>query len=84
MQQIFSVAVPASRSQLNINCAPELLERLRSRARLESVSLTELVKALLEAQLDELGPELPLSERLITIESRLAFLESQLGRGLLD
>lgn len=64
------------RSQLNLNCSPELLARVKAKARLEGVTVTELVILLLEGVLDGDGAELPVGERLRVIESRLSRLEA--------
>jgi hypothetical protein len=61
---------------LNLNCSPELLARVKAKARLEGVTVTELVILLLEGVLDGDGAELPVGERLRVIESRLSRLEA--------
>jgi hypothetical protein len=67
--------VAAGRSQLNINCSPELLARVKARARLEGVSVTELVVRLLQQMVEE-GEDCSLGERLEAIEKRLFLLET--------
>ena len=69
--------LPAGRSQLNINCSPELLQRLKQRAQVEGETLTALVVRLLEAQLNDRRGGVPLAERLEAIEARLQQLEAQ-------
>lgn len=69
--------LPAGRSQLNINCSPELLQRLKQRAQVEGETLTALVVRLLESQLNERRSGVPLAERLEAIEARLQQLEAQ-------
>ncbi len=69
----------AGRSQLNINCSPELLARVKARARLEGVSVTELVVRLLQQMVEE-GEDCSLGERLEAIEKRLLLLETTVLR----
>ena len=69
--------LPVGRSQLNINCSPELLQRLKQRAQVEGETLTALVVRLLESQLNERRSGVPLAERLEAIEARLQQLEAQ-------
>ncbi len=73
--------MPPGRSQLNLNCSPELLARVKAKARLEGVTVTELVVRLLEGVLDGEGVELPVGERLRVIEVRLQRLEAQFHSG---
>lgn len=68
--------MPPGRSQLNLNCSPELLARVKAKARLEGVTVTELVVRLLEGVLDGDGAALPVGERLKVIEARLSRLEA--------
>lgn len=71
----------AGRSQLNINCSPELLARVKARARLEGVSLTELVVRLLEELVaEEEAERAPLGARLAAIEARLTAVEQAVGQ----
>jgi hypothetical protein len=70
--------VPTGRSQLNINCSPELIARVKARARLEGVTVTELVTRLIEEVLHGDGWEGSLAERLAAIESRLELVEAAL------
>ncbi len=69
----------AGRSQLNINCSPELLARVKARARLEGLTLTELVVRLLEELVAEESGSVPLAARLSAIEARLSAVEQATG-----
>ena len=69
----------AGRSQLNINCSPELLARVKARARLEGVSVTELVLRLLQELVDEEAGG-SLGERLASIEDRLQVVEAAIAQ----
>jgi hypothetical protein len=71
--------VAAGRSQLNINCSPELLARVKARARLEGLTLTELVVRLLEELVAEESSSVPLEARLSAIEARLSAVEQATG-----
>ncbi len=70
----------AGRSQLNINCSPELLARVKARARLEGLTLTELVVRLLEELVEEEAERAPLGARLAAIEARLTAVEQAVGQ----
>jgi hypothetical protein len=72
--------VAAGRSQLNINCSPELLARVKARARLEGLTLTELVVRLLEELVEEEAERAPLGARLAAIEARLTAVEQAVGQ----
>jgi hypothetical protein len=71
--------VSAGRSQLNINCSPELIARVKARARLEGVTVTELVTRLIEEVLHGDGAGLSAADRFAAIEKRLELLETALG-----
>jgi hypothetical protein len=68
--------VPTGRSQLNINCSPELIARVKARARLEGVTVTELVTRLIEEVLHGDGADLSAADRFAAIEKRLDLLEA--------
>jgi hypothetical protein len=71
--------VPTERSQLNINCSSDLLARVKARARLEGITVTELVTRLLEEELQGDGGEASLADRLAQIEERLRVVEQRIA-----
>jgi hypothetical protein len=68
--------VPTGRSQLNINCSPELIARVKARARLEGLTVTEFVTRLIEEVLHGDSADLSAADRFAAIEKRLDLLEA--------
>ena len=66
------------RAQLNIKITPELLLRLKTLARLEGITATELATRAITSHLEETGDVLPVHEQLQRLDQRVSALEEKL------
>ena len=66
------------RAQLNIKITPELLLRLKTLARLEGITATELATRAITSHLEEIGDVLPVHEQLQRLDQRVSALEEKL------